>query len=409
MSDLRLAAVTKSYGDDTALSSVDLHCADGALLVVFGPSGAGKSTLLKLVAGIEDPSEGRVWIAGHDVTAEPPQRRDIAMAFESYALYPHLSVWRNLEFPLRAPGRGLDANVRAERIREVAALLDITELLERHPNQLSGGQRQRVSLGRALVRDANATLLDEPIAHLDARLCNALRGGVRQRVSLARALVRRPSVFLLDEPISHLEAELRNEMRIELKRVHGANESTTTYVTHDQLEALTMADRVAIMHQGLLQQVGTPEDVYRRPANRFVATFVGEPPMNIVRARVSGGRVAIGDYALEGLPTAMMAAIEASADAAGGAVDVGVRPDDIRLGGLGAPGIAGHIRIREALGDTTLLAVDTEGDRLRLRSGGGLSAREGERVRLHPRADRIHFFDAATGVAVGQSAGTGAD
>ena len=166
------------------------------------------------------------------------------------------------------------------------------------------------------------------------------------------------------------------------------------------------------MHQGGLQQVGTPEDVYRRPANRFVSTFVsscGEPPMNIVQARVSGGRVAIGDFALERLPAPALAAIEAAAGAAGGTVDVGVRPDDFRLGGPDEPGIAGRIRIRENLGDTTLLSVDTEGERLRLRSGAGLSAREGETVRLHPRADRIHFFDAATGVAVGQSAGSGAD
>ncbi|MCY3732904.1 MAG: ABC transporter ATP-binding protein, partial [Chloroflexi bacterium] len=205
------------------------------------------------------------------------------------------------------------------------------------------------------------------------------------------------------------EAELRNEMRIELKRLHASNDSTTIYVTHDQLEALTMADRVGIMHQGTLQQLGTPEDVYRRPANRFVATFVGEPPMNIVQASVNGGRVAIGDYALERVPPADLAAIEAAASSAGGTVDVGVRPDDFRLGGPDEPGIAGRIRIRENLGDTTLLAVDTEGDRLRLRSGAGLGVREGENVRLHPRADRIHFFDAATGIAVGRSAGSEAD
>ena len=203
MSDVRLAGVTKAYGDETALSAIDLDCVDGTLLVVFGPSGAGKSTLLKLVAGIEDPSEGRVWIAGHDVTAEPPQRRDIAMAFESYALYPHLSVWRNLEFPLRAPGRGLPANIRAERIREVAALLEITELLERRPQPVerrpaparfarpgARARRQRDAVGRAhrpsrrasaQCAEGRAQALPE-VPRGDRALCHArLRGGVRHR------------------------------------------------------------------------------------------------------------------------------------------------------------------------------------------------------------------------------------
>ena len=369
MAQVALDGVVKRYGKVLAVDDLTLECAHHEFLAILGPSGCGKSSTMRMIAGLEEITDGTIRIDERVVNDVPPAARNVAMAFENYGLYPHMNVFDNIAYPLRAARVPTEEMVQS--VLDVVRMLRIEPFLERRPRALSGG--------------------------------------VRQRVSLARALVRRPSVFLLDEPISHLEAELRNEMRIELKRLHGANESTTIYVTHDQLEALTMADRVAIMHQGLLQQVGTPEDVYRRPANRFVATFVGEPPMNIVQARVSGGRVAIGDYALEGIPTAMMAAIEASAVAADGAVDVGVRPDDFRLGGLDAPGIAGHIRIREALGDTTLLTVDAEGDRLRLRSGGGLSAREGERVRLHPRADRIHFFDAATGVAVGQSAGSGAD
>jgi len=313
MSDVRLAGVTKSYGDDAALSAINLDCADGTLLVVFGPSGAGKSTLLKLVAGIEDPSEGRVWIGGRDVTAEPPQRRDIAMAFESYALYPHLTVWRNLEFPLRAPGRGLSATVRAERIREVAALLEITELLERRPNQLSGGQRQRVSLGRALVRDANATLLDEPIAHLDARLRNALRG------------------------------ELKHYLR-----AHGA---TALYATPDYVEAFGIADVVAILIAGRLHQVAPPEEIYAAPASLAVAELVGDPRMNVFAVEADG-TLTIGDRRTP-LPLA---------DAAGRVGHVGFRPTQVGLRSDAHDGaVPGRIELIEPAGDHRIVRIDAGG------------------------------------------------
>ena len=369
MARVVLESVVKRYGKVLAVDDLTLECAHHEFLGILGPSGCGKSSTMRMIAGLEEITEGTISIGDRVVNDLPPAARNVAMAFEHYGLYPHMSVFDNIAYPLRVARVPTEEMVRS--VLEVVRMLRIELFLERRPRALSGG--------------------------------------VRQRVSLARALVRRPSVFLLDEPISHLEAELRNEMRIELKRLHAANDSTTIYVTHDQLEALTMADRVAIMHQGGLQQVGTPEDVYRRPANRFVATFVGEPPMNIVQASVRGGRVAVGDYALEQVAPATLTAIEAAANGAGGTVDVGVRPDDFRLGGPDEPGIAGRIRIRENLGDTTLLSVDTGGDRLRLRSGAGLAVREGETVRLHPRADRIHFFDAATGLAVGQAAGSGAD
>ena len=313
MSDLRLAAVTKTYGDDTALSSVDLDCADGTLLVVFGPSGAGKSTLLKLIAGIEDPNEGRIWIGGRDVTAEPPQRRDIAMAFESYALYPHLSVWRNLEFPLRAPGRGLDASERAARIREVAALLEITELLDRRPNQLSGGQRQRVSLGRALVRDANAALLDEPIAHLDARLRNALRG------------------------------ELKHYLRS-----HGA---TALYATPDYVEAFGIADVVAILIAGHIHQVGPPEEIYASPSSLAVAELVGDPRMNIFAVEPDG-TLRIGGHRTP-LPRS---------DAAGTVGHVGFRPTHVDLRAEAHDDATpGRIELIEPAGDHRIVRIDAEG------------------------------------------------
>ena len=369
MARVVLDHVVKRYGQVLAVDDLSLECAHHEFLAILGPSGCGKSSTMRMIAGLEEITEGTISIDEQVVNALPPAARNVAMAFENYGLYPHMSVFDNIAYPLRVARVPTEEMVSS--VLDVVRMLRIEPFLERRPRALSGG--------------------------------------VRQRVSLARALVRRPSVFLLDEPISHLEAELRNEMRIELKRLHGANDSTTIYVTHDQLEALTMADRVAIMHQGGLQQVGTPEDVYRRPANRFVATFVGEPPMNIIRGAVSDGRVTVGGYALERLPPAAVASIGAAAGAGAGAVDVGVRPDDFRLGGPEESGIAGHIRIREALGDTTLLTVDTESGRLRLRSGAGLNVREGESVRLHPRADRIHFFNAATGVAAGRSAGSEAD
>ena len=302
MARVVLERVVKRYGKVLAVDDLTLECAHHEFLAILGPSGCGKSSTMRMVAGLEEITEGTISIGDQVVNDLPPAARNVAMAFEHYGLYPHMSVFDNIAYPLRVARVPTEEMVRS--VLDVVRMLRIEPFLERRPRALSGG--------------------------------------VRQRVSLARALVRRPSVFLLDEPISHLEAELRNEMRIELKRLHAANDSTTIYVTHDQLEALTMADRVAIMHQGGLQQVGTPEDVYRRPANRFVATFVGEPPMNIVQASVNGGRVAVGDYALEQVAPGTMAAIESTAGGAGGTVDVGVRPDDFRLW----PGRAGHRRAR---------------------------------------------------------------
>ena len=348
MSDVRLAAVTKAYGDDTALSAIDLACADGTLLVVFGPSGAGKSTLLKLVAGIEDPSEGRVWIAGRDVTAEPPQRRDIAMAFESYALYPHLSVWRNLEFPLRAPGRGLAAIARAERIREVAGLLEIDELLERRPGQLSGGQRQRVSLGRALVRDANATLLDEPIAHLDARLRNSLRG------------------------------ELKHYLRS-----HGA---TALYATPDYVEAFGIADVVAILVAGRLHQVGPPEEIYEAPSSLAVAELVGDPRMNVFAVEADG-TLRIGGYRRR-LPLA---------DAPGTVGHAGFRPADVAVAPESSDDDApGRVELIEPAGDHRIVRIDADGTAVTAKiAAEDAPFAVGDTAWVRLDWSRAHYFDRA--------------
>ena len=358
MSDLRLAAVTKTYADETALSAVDLTCTDGTLLVIFGPSGAGKSTLLKMVAGVEDPSEGRIWIGGRDVTAAPPQRRDIAMAFESYALYPHLTAWRNLEFPLRAPGRDLPAHARAGRIREVAALLEITDLLERRPHQLSGGQRQRVSLGRALVRDANAILLDEPIAHLDARLRNALRG--------------------------------------ELKHYLRSRGATVLYATPDYAEAFGIADVVAILVSGRIHQVGSPEEIYERPSSLAVARLVGNPKMNLFP--VDDGRVLrIGRHQLP-LP-----------DPTGPVGHAGFRPVNVIPRPAAHDDAApGRVDLIEPMGDHRIVRIDAAGTSVTAKLPvDDAPFGVGDTAWLHLDWSKAHYFDAGGRRLADTTAGKG--
>jgi ABC-type sugar transport system ATPase subunit len=279
---LQLRRVTKSYANRRALDSVDLECAPGEFFVLFGPSGAGKSTLLKTVAGIEHPDLGDVLIAGRNVADLPASKRNVAMAFESYALYPHLSVHENLNFPLVAPPRRLPASERDDRITRIATLLEISPLLRRYPYQLSGGQRQRVSLGRALVRDASVTLLDEPIAHLDARLRHSLRG--------------------------------------ELKDFQKSRDATTIYATPDYFEAFAIADKIGVLIDGRLRQVGTPDDVYARPVDIAVAALVGDPHMNMF-AVDSERRVKVGGQSIDINPAAVAA----------GAAHVGIRPSGIEI------------------------------------------------------------------------------
>ncbi|TVR02082.1 MAG: ABC transporter ATP-binding protein [Deltaproteobacteria bacterium] len=286
MAQVRFAAVRKSFGDVHVVRGLDVEVADGEFLVVVGPSGCGKSTVLRLLAGLETPSEGRIEIGDRVVNEVPPRDRDVAMVFQSYALYPHLTVRENLEFGLRlarTPG-----DVIAARVDEAAEMLGLTPLLERLPKALSGGQRQRVAMGRAIVR--------------------------------------RPSVFLFDEPLSNLDAALRAQMRVELKRLHRELATTMVYVTHDQVEAMTMADRILLLNEGIAQQIGTPDDLYFRPANRFVAAFLGSPRMNFVRAAREGDAfVAPGvRVATEALP------LNAAGQAAGEVV-LGVRPHDLRV------------------------------------------------------------------------------
>src|SRR5215467_1172562 len=248
--DVRYLQVSKSFGSYQALSPLDLHVPDGAFLALLGPSGCGKTTALRLLAGLERPSGGRIYIGDRDVTFVPTKERDIAMVFQSYALYPHLTVADNIAYPLRV--RKVDPAERKRQVHKVAELLGLADFLERRPAQLSGGQRQRVAL--------------------------------------ARAIIRRPLAFLMDEPLSNLDAQLRLQMRIEIKRLQRELAATMLYVTHDQVEAMTMADRIAVMHRGRLQQLASPAELYARPANLFVATFCGSPPMNVLAGDVVDGR-----------------------------------------------------------------------------------------------------------------------
>ena len=317
MAEITIRDATKVYdGGVTAVDDIDLDVADGELLVLVGPSGCGKSTLLRMVAGLEDVTGGSIAIGDRDVTGLQPKDRDVAMVFQSYALYPHMTVRKNIGYPLRLAAK-VPKGEQARRVEEVAALLQLTEVLERRPSQLSGGQRQRVAMGRALVRS--------------------------------------PQAFLMDEPLSNLDAKLRVEMRAEIARLQRDLGVTTLYVTHDQVEAMTMGTRVAVLDKGRLQQVDTPQRVYDEPVNLFVATFIGSPAMNLLPGRVVRDGDDDGGLALlvgaQRLPVddVLRAAHPTLADRVGDRVVVGVRPEALEDSGL-EPGVAGD-RVIEATVD----------------------------------------------------------
>jgi multiple sugar transport system ATP-binding protein len=330
---LELRALTKCYGEVAALREVSLSVGDGELLAVVGPSGCGKSTLLSLVAGLEAPTSGEVRIDGEVVNARSPRERDVAMVFQSYALYPHLSVRRNLAFPLEVARRPR-AEVAA-RVEEVSALLGLGPLLDRRPAELSGGQRQRVALGRALVR--------------------------------------RPRLFLLDEPLSNLDAALRVSVRGELKKLHERLGATFVYVTHDQAEAMTLADRIAVLRDGLLEQLGAPREVYDRPATAFVARFVGTPQVNLVPPGALG--------------------LAARED-----VLAGLRPEHLSVSrGGGQGGLDARVWLVEPMGAETWVTVERGDARLVARCEPGFDAPAGTPVSLAFDETRLHWFDARTG------------
>ncbi len=360
MAQVTLKNVRKTFGSFTAVDSLDLVIDSGEFVSLLGPSGCGKTTTLRMLAGLEQLTAGEIRIGDRIVNDLAPSKRDIAMVFQSYALYPHMTVAQNIEYPLRK--RGMQKAQRSAKVTETARLLQLEELLGRKPRELSGGQQQRVALGRALVRD--------------------------------------PAVFLLDEPLSNLDAKLRAHMRAELIELRQRIGKTMVYVTHDQLEAMTMSDRIAVMSGGILQQFAPPDTIYNRPVNRFVAGFIGTPAMNFIDGSLSrnGSDVTVvaGDLLLP-LPAGLI-----SADAAdGAAVTIGIRPEDVSIDDIGDKGDRGDtatVALVEPTGHESIVFLDMTGHRIVARMAPDLRVAAGDQVRLTLRSHRLHVFDTKTGV-----------
>ncbi|MEE1655144.1 sn-glycerol-3-phosphate ABC transporter ATP-binding protein UgpC [Microvirga sp. CF3062] len=362
MADVVLKNVQKSFGKAKVIHGVNLDIRDGEFVVFVGPSGCGKSTLLRLIAGLEDITAGDLFIGAERVNDLAPAKRGIAMVFQSYALYPHMNVYDNMAFGLE-----LARSSRAEidrKVREAARLLQIEALLDRKPRQLSGGQRQRVAIGRAIVRD--------------------------------------PKVFLFDEPLSNLDAALRVQTRIEIAKLHTDTRATMIYVTHDQVEAMTLADRIVVLNTGRIEQVGTPLELYHRPANLFVAGFIGSPQMNFIECEVAG---AGPNEVLVSLPGGGTLSVPVQPDGvqAGDAVTLGIRPDHVRISPEGA--LTGRVELVEELGENHLLYVDAgQGRRLTIREPGDARHEAGSTVSLDLAREFCHLFR-RTGEALAQRTG----
>jgi multiple sugar transport system ATP-binding protein len=351
---LSLRKITKSYGVIPVLKGIDVEVDEGEFVVLLGPSGCGKSTLLHAIAGLHPIDSGEIVIEGRDVTDVPTRERDVAMVFQSYALYPNMTVAQNIGFPLRM--RKLSREIIAQQVADVARLLQIEPLLERKPRELSGGQRQRVAIGRALVRD--------------------------------------PKIFLFDEPLSNLDATLRVETRAEIKRLHERIGKTMVYVTHDQIEAMTLATRIVVMNKGDIQQIGTPYEIYHKPANTFVARFVGSPAMQFIHGRLlkENGVVRFADgkdWTLT-LPFPDLVA-DPTAD-----VILGVRPEHIKLVSSDQDGHEALVDLVESTGpeDNVTLSVNGQKATARLETG---STKTGQTVKVQIATDKVSLFDAATG------------
>ncbi len=349
--DLRLDNLTKRFGDKPAVEIPSLTIRDGEFFTFVGPSGCGKSTTLNLIAGLETPTAGSLHLGDRDLTLLTPHQRDVAFVFQSYALYPHRSVFGNLAFPLvlaRTPGDEL-----RRRVEEAAARLNLTPLLEKYPRQLSGGERQRVALGRAMVRQ--------------------------------------PQLFLFDEPLSNLDAPLRAQMRKELKRLQKDLGTTFIYVTHDQEEALSLSDRIAVMCAGRIQQCGTPREIYDQPANTFVASFFGSPPINLLEAAVEPDGLRFGDFRLPlSPPTGALP---------GAKPTLGIRPEHIRVQAQPAPAASpARVTLVELHGGQNYLELEAGGLRLTAVADASAAHRPGQTVHIQLLPDRLLFFDPTTGV-----------
>jgi len=354
---LVLDGVEKRFGPVVALAGLDLEAGAGELLAVLGPSGSGKSTAMRVVAGLEQPDAGRVLVGGRDVTGVAPARRDVAMVFQSFALFPHLSVRENIGFGLSA--RRTPAAERERRVREAARVLDLEELLGRRPHMLSGGERQRVAL--------------------------------------ARALAGRPAVLLMDEPLSNLDAPLRERARGEIRRLHRETGATIVYVTHDQAEALSLGERVAVLEAGRLRQVGAPDDVYERPADRFVAGFVGSPPMNLVEAELVGGVLRGPDPIVLPLPRTAPGPLTE-----GSRVVAGFRPEGAACEPVagGGPSFGARVEAVERAGHERLWYLVAGGERFAVRPPADAFAAPGDDIAVSVSAAAVRLFDADTGLAL---------
>ncbi|MBM3627865.1 MAG: sn-glycerol-3-phosphate ABC transporter ATP-binding protein UgpC [Alphaproteobacteria bacterium] len=345
--------VEKAYGTTKVIHGINVEIADGEFVVLVGPSGCGKSTLLRMIAGLEEISGGTISIGEREVNRLPPKDRDVAMVFQNYALYPHMTVHDNMAFSLKL--RKADKSVIAERVGKAAEILNLTPYLQRYPRQLSGGQRQRVAMGRAIVRD--------------------------------------PQVFLFDEPLSNLDAKLRVQMRIEIKALHQRLKTTTIYVTHDQIEAMTMADRIVVMHDGIVEQVGTPLELYDHPSNLFVAGFIGSPAMNFVEGTLrrdggtpvleaTGGRLALPAW----VP-----------GADGQKVALGIRPEHLSISATGPSSLDAVVEVVEPTGADTHVVAMAFGQQVQAVFTERHAFAPGARVALCPRPEAIHLFDTASG------------
>ncbi|MGR3610734.1 MAG: ABC transporter ATP-binding protein [Sulfitobacter sp.] len=348
MAEIQLRNVGKRWGSFVGVDNFDLTITDKEFLVLLGPSGCGKTTTMRMIAGLEDASEGDILIDGQRVNDMEPKDRDVAMVFQSYALYPNMNVYENIRFPLKV--RGIDPATHDEKVRRASAMVELDDFLHRKPAELSGGQRQRVALARAIVRE--------------------------------------PNVFLMDEPLSNLDAKLRVSTRAQIKNLSHELAVTTIYVTHDQIEAMTLADRVVIMKQGVVQQVGSPTDIYDEPANSFVASFIGNPAMNLVEGEVKGGVFRAQSTEVPGL------------NAPDGPITLGFRAEDASVvesgGEINAP-----IYTQELLGDSTMVSVRIAGALVSVKADKTYRAEIDDQVSIHVHSDHCHLFDAQIGTRLG--------
>jgi len=347
MASVQIKDIAKAFGPVKVIHGVDITIKNGEFVILVGPSGCGKSTLLRMIAGLEGITSGEIRIGNKIVNDMPPKERDIAMVFQNYALYPHMTVKENMGFSLKLR-RASKSDIHA-RVEPAAEILGLTKLLDRYPRQLSGGQRQRVAMGRAIVRD--------------------------------------PQVFLFDEPLSNLDAKLRVQMRTEIKELHQRLKTTTIYVTHDQIEAMTMADKIVVMHDGVVEQIGAPLELYDRPQNLFVAGFIGSPSMNFVKGRIDGGKLIDSkgvEWNVAGLP-----AIASERD-----VTIGVRPEHVRIDNAG---LKANVHVVEPTGSETQVVVDIGGTLLTCLFRERFAAKPGEEIGIGFDAQAVHLFSSASG------------